>query len=82
MRGRIAAAAEAAGRDPHDVTLISVSKTHPAEVVDEAVAAGARTSVRTASRRRRPRNPEFATRRWHLIGPLQRNKARARPRGL
>ena len=40
MRARIAAAARAAGRGPDDVTLVAVSKTHPSEAVEAALAAG------------------------------------------
>ena len=38
--GRIAEAARRAGRAPEEVTLVVVSKTHPAALVREAVAAG------------------------------------------
>ena len=42
VRGRIAAACERAGRSPDDVEIVAVTKTHGAEVVDEARAAGLR----------------------------------------
>ncbi len=77
VRGRIVAAAEAAGRDPKDVTLISVSKTHPAEVVDEIVIAGARDLGENRVQEAQAKKPGVRAARWHLIGPLQRNKARA-----
>ncbi len=77
VRGRIIAAAEIAGRDPNEVTLISVSKTHPAEVVDEIVIAGARDLGENRVQEAKGKKPEVRAARWHLIGPLQRNKARA-----
>jgi len=77
VRGRIVAAAEAAGRDPNEVTLISVSKTHPAEIVDEAVAAGACDLGENRVQEAQAKKPGVRAARWHLIGPLQRNKARA-----
>src|SRR5436190_7338255 len=42
VRQRISAAAAAAGRDARDVTLLAVSKTHPAALVEQAFAAGQR----------------------------------------
>lgn len=72
---RIAAAAGAAGRSPDSVTLVAVGKTFPAEVVRQAVEAGAthlgENRVQEASAKR----PHVDAGTWHLIGPLQRNKA-------
>lgn len=76
VQGRIAAAAEAAGRDPKDITLISVSKTHPASVADQAVAAGALDLGENRVQEAQGKKPGVRAARWHLIGPLQRNKAR------
>ena len=42
VRERIARAAERASRPPADITLVAVSKTHPAEAVRAAFAAGVR----------------------------------------
>ncbi|MFH2128240.1 MAG: YggS family pyridoxal phosphate-dependent enzyme, partial [Pseudomonadota bacterium] len=39
-RRRINGAAKAAGREPHEVRLVAVSKTKPAAAVREALAAG------------------------------------------
>ncbi len=76
VQERVATAAEAAGRDPCDVTLISVSKTHPAEVVDEAVRAGALDLGENRVQEAQAKKPGVREAKWHLIGPLQRNKAR------
>jgi len=78
VRERIAAACARAGRDPASVRIVAVSKTQPAEAVREAVAAGAdaigENRVQEASGKR-PLVTGATP--WHLIGPLQRNKARA-----
>jgi pyridoxal phosphate enzyme (YggS family) len=81
VRGQIADAAARAGRDPSGITLIGVSKTKPAEAVAEAVAEGienvGENRVQEAAekvdrvRALLGRDPS-----WHLIGTLQRNKAR------
>lgn len=76
VRDRIRIAAESADRDPHAVTLIAVSKTHPAEVADAVVAAGARDLGENRVQEASVKKPRVRDTRWHLIGPLQRNKAK------
>ncbi|HSL16993.1 MAG TPA: YggS family pyridoxal phosphate-dependent enzyme [Methylomirabilota bacterium] len=76
VRERVAGAAVAAGRDPAEVTLIAVSKTHPPEVVDAAVAAGAGDLGENRVQEAAAKKPQVRPARWHLIGPLQRNKAK------
>lgn len=82
VRARIAAAARRAGRDPDAITLVGVTKRMPAEHVAEAARAGlgfvGENYVREAREKRAAlaRCPEAQTLRWHLIGNLQRNKAR------
>ena len=77
VRARLSAAAERAGRDPSDITLIAVSKTQPAGRVTEVLSAGivdlGENRVQEASEKKPLVDGEA---RWHLIGPLQRNKAR------
>jgi pyridoxal phosphate enzyme (YggS family) len=77
VQRRITAAALASARDPNAVSLIAVGKTFPAEIVQAAVLAGAtdlgENRVQEAVAKRRM----VVGGRWHLIGPLQRNKARA-----
>jgi pyridoxal phosphate enzyme (YggS family) len=75
---RIAEAARRAGRSAEDVALMAVSKTHPAERIREAYAAGLRLFGEN-------RVQEFAGKagalsdlslaEWHMIGHLQTNKA-------
>jgi pyridoxal phosphate enzyme (YggS family) len=81
VRGEIADAAVRAGRDPATVTLIAVSKTHPAEDVAEAVSSGiehiGENRVQEAAEKvERVRTLLGRDPTWHLIGTLQRNKVR------
>ncbi|MEJ2861833.1 YggS family pyridoxal phosphate-dependent enzyme [Actinomycetospora flava] len=83
VRERVADAARAAGRDPAEVGLLAVTKTWPAEDValltDLGLAAfgenkeqeGAAKAAELAALR------PGATARWHVVGRLQRNKARS-----
>lgn len=80
LLGRIASAAARAGRDAREVTLVAVTKTHPASLVREAFAAGLREFGENRVREAEEKIEEFARDtsgvRWHLIGHLQANKAR------
>jgi pyridoxal phosphate enzyme (YggS family) len=73
---RIAAAAERAGRDPGGVRLVAVSKTQPPDTVQAAIDAG--LTELGENRVQEAVSKAAATHggRWHLIGPLQANKAR------
>jgi pyridoxal phosphate enzyme (YggS family) len=78
IRTRIERACRRAGRDPHSVTLVAVTKTFPARVVSEAVRAGVRdigeNYVQELLEKREALNDE--TIRWHFIGHLQSNKVK------
>lgn len=78
IRGKIAAAAVRAGRDPGEIRLVAVSKTHPAETIRQTIAAGQTTfgenKVQEAEGKIEEIGREGAE--WHLIGHLQSNKAR------
>jgi pyridoxal phosphate enzyme (YggS family) len=83
VRERIATAARRSGRGPEAVQLVAVSKLQPIARVIAALRAGVsllgENYVQEAARRQdelRASAPELATPRWHLIGPLQRNKAK------
>jgi PLP dependent protein len=79
VRSRIAHAATASGRDPNDVTLVAVSKTQPASAVREAYAAGQRDFGENYVQELLQKAGELQDLpelRWHLIGHLQRNKAK------
>jgi pyridoxal phosphate enzyme (YggS family) len=78
IRERIAAAARRAERNPNDIALMAVSKTHPPERIREAYEGGLRLFGEN-------RVQEFASKigalqnlpdaEWHMIGHLQTNKA-------
>src|SRR5256885_16549600 len=77
MQERIAGAAARAGRNADEITLIGVSKTHPANAIREAFEAGVRhfgeNRVQEWEGKRAGTDGLRAT--WHLIGHLQSNKA-------
>jgi pyridoxal phosphate enzyme (YggS family) len=80
IRASIAKAAKAAGRPAGDVTLIAVSKTHPAEAVAAAIAAGQRIFGENRVQEAQAKFPELKALHpdleLHLIGRLQTNKVR------
>jgi pyridoxal phosphate enzyme (YggS family) len=80
VRERIAVAARGAGRVPDNVTLVAVSKTHPAATVRQALVAGHRVfgenRVQEAEAKYPGLREEFPDLALHLIGPLQSNKVR------
>jgi len=73
---RIAAAAKRAGRDPSLITLVAVSKMVAAERLVAAVAAGMVVLGENRVQEGEAKRPLVAGATWHLIGPLQANKAR------
>ena len=77
VRAQIATACVAAGRDPQDVALLAVTKTHPAAAADYA----ARYGLKAVGENRvqegvEKRAQTAAAVRWELIGHLQSNKAK------
>jgi len=77
---RIAEAARSAGRNPAEVTLVAVSKTHGADKVREVLEAGHRVfgenRVQEAEEKFPALKSLYPDLELHLIGPLQTNKAR------
>jgi pyridoxal phosphate enzyme (YggS family) len=76
VRARVAAAAERAGRDPAEVTLVAVAKLQPAAAVRAAVAAGVPDIGENYAQELDAKAAEVDGARWHFVGRLQRNKAR------
>jgi len=78
VRSRIKEAARKCGRNADEIKLIAVSKTHPAEVLREAIESGAtvfgENKVQEAEGKIEILGRENLE--WHLIGHLQANKAR------
>jgi PLP dependent protein len=76
VRERVHAAAERSGRVPGAVTIIAVTKTFPASMVQRIMAAGITDIGENRVQEMLAKSAEVdATCRWHLVGPLQRNKA-------
>ncbi|MCU1741339.1 MULTISPECIES: YggS family pyridoxal phosphate-dependent enzyme [unclassified Pseudomonas] len=79
VAARIAAAAQAAGRDSASIGLLAVSKTKPAAAVREAHAAGLRDFGENYLQEALGKQAELTDLPlcWHFIGPIQSNKTRA-----
>ena len=78
--GKIAASAEAAGRDAEQITLIAVSKTFGAERIEPIIEAGQRVFGENRVQESQGKWPALKAQYpdifLHLIGPLQTNKVR------
>jgi hypothetical protein len=72
----VAGACARAGRDPATVQLVAVSKTVPAARLASAVAAGLTVLGENRLQEAETKAPLLPGVSWHLIGPLQSNKAR------
>ena len=74
---RISAACARSGRARTEVTLVAVSKTFPASMIDDAIAAGLTEIGENRVQEARDKKPSVrGAARWHLIGHLQSNKAK------
>ena len=78
VRAQIAEAAGRANRRADEVKLIAVSKTHPSELIREAIDAGVIDLGENRVQEAEAKIPEVgrSVARWHLIGHLQSNKVR------
>ena len=76
VRGRIDAAARAAGRDPAGVRLVGITKTHPVAVAVAARALGLEDLGENRTSELVAKAAAVPDARWHLVGRLQRNKVR------
>src|SRR5512143_3683281 len=79
VRARIAQAAKIADRKAEEVTLVAVSKTHPAERIEPLIAAGQRVFGENRVQEAAAKWPELREAHsgieLHLVGQLQSNKA-------
>jgi hypothetical protein len=73
---RIAAAAEKSGRKREDIQLIAVTKTHPAEMMNEAIELGVTDVGENKPQEVRDKFDLVKPVKWHLIGHLQTNKVK------
>ena len=77
VQNEIAQAAQVSGRNVTDIDLVAVTKTHPAEIVREAVDAGQTLFGESKVQEARVKIPLLPSNlRWHFIGHLQKNKIR------
>ena len=80
VKTQISDTATECGRDPGDISLVAVSKTHPVDRIEPALAAGHRTFGENRVQEAEQKWPALKTAhenvRLHLIGPLQSNKVR------
>ena len=77
VRAQIAQAAEKAGRSVDDIELVTISKTHDAAKVREAIEAGQTLFGESKVQEARVKIPELPSNlRWHFVGHLQKNKIR------
>jgi pyridoxal phosphate enzyme (YggS family) len=75
---RLTQACRVARRDRADVTLVAVSKTHPAEAIEPLIAAGQRVFAENRVQEAQAKWPALRERHdveLHLVGQLQSNKA-------
>jgi pyridoxal phosphate enzyme (YggS family) len=79
LRGRIEAGCVAADRDPSDVTLIAVTKTFPASDVRLLAGLGITDIGENRDADASAKHAECADLplRWHMVGQVQRNKAKS-----
>ena len=84
---RIARASSKVKRDPGEITLVAVTKGRASAQIQEAIAAGisdigenkvqeALSKYETVSFNRTPNTEHLTPIRWHMVGHLQRNKAK------
>ena len=77
VREQIAEAAAKSGRSADDVELVTITKTHPAEKVREAIEAGQTLFGESRVQEARAKIPELPSNiHWHFVGHLQKNKIR------
>ena len=77
VRNEIAQAAQVSGRTMADIELVAVTKTHPAEIVCEAIGVGQVVFGESKVQEARAKIPLLPSNlRWHFIGHLQKNKIR------
>lgn len=69
-------ACERSGRNPEDITLISVTKTHGTELINEAIDAGAKDIGENKAQELCNKYDDVKPVRWHFIGHLQTNKVK------
>lgn len=79
VRAAVDAECRTLGRDPETVTLVTVTKFHPASLVSELIDAGARDFGESRHQDAAPKVAEIGRTdvTWHFVGQIQSNKAKA-----
>jgi pyridoxal phosphate enzyme (YggS family) len=79
VRSRIVDAATAANRDPHDITLIAITKTFPVADARTLLELGLHDLGESRNKEAKTKAAELSAERvrWHFVGRLQTNKARS-----
>ncbi len=73
---RIEEAAKRSGRERGDITLVAVTKTHGADMMNEAIRLGVTDIGENKPQEVRDKYADVLPVRWHLIGHLQTNKVK------
>ncbi len=74
---RVAQAAARSGRNAEDITIVAVTKTHPAAVIDEAISAGIEHIGENRVQEALAKHGDVERQAvWHMVGHLQRNKVK------
>jgi len=77
IREKIRVKSELVGRDPQEITLVAVSKTIEADKIEEAIAAGVNIIGESRIQEAKEKYEKVKSKIiWHLVGHLQRNKAK------
>jgi PLP dependent protein len=76
LLARLRAVAERHGHDPAHLRIVAVTKTHPIELVRDALAAGLTRFGENRIQEAEPKIAAAPEAEWHLVGHLQANKAR------
>ena len=76
VRRQVADAADCAGRDPGDVSIVAVTKTVGIPEIGAAIAAGMRDFGENRAQEFVGKQALFPQVRWHFIGSLQTNKVK------
>ncbi|WP_336659215.1 YggS family pyridoxal phosphate-dependent enzyme [Leucobacter sp. USHLN153] len=78
VQAEVAAASRAAGRDADDLTLIVVTKFHPASLVEDLARLGVRDMGENRHQEAQEKSVALADLdlRWHFVGQLQTKKAK------
>lgn len=77
IRADLARACERSGRNPDEITIVAITKTHPAEVIAQAVALGMTEVGESRIQEAEPKITQLGhIARYHLVGHLQTNKVK------